>query len=131
MNKVLVIEDNEDNLRLIAYALRRAGYEIASAPSGEEGVEMATREAHAFILMDINLPGIDGLEATRRIRDAEAGRSVPIIAITSLAMVGDHERVLDAGCTGCIEKPIDPLRIVDQIHAIIGLDGRIRENTDR
>ena len=131
MKKVLVIEDNEDNLRLISYALKRAGYDIVAAASGEEGVEKAGLESPGFILMDINLPGIDGLEATRRIRGAPGGGMVPIIAITSLAMVGDHERVLDAGCTGCIEKPIDPLRIVDQILAIIGLDGRTHENTDR
>jgi CheY-like chemotaxis protein len=74
--------------------------------------------------MDINLPGIDGLEATRRIRASEANGSIPIIAITSYAMRGDMEQILAAGCNGYFEKPIDPLRIMDDIHAILGRMGR-------
>ena len=122
MNKVLVVEDNVDNLRLIAYALRHAGYEIISAESGEEGVALALREGPCFIIMDINLPGIDGLEATRRIRASEVDGTIPIIAITSFAMYGDRCKVLEAGCTAYFEKPINPLTIVDQIHDAIGLN---------
>ncbi|MDD2337550.1 MAG: response regulator, partial [Geobacteraceae bacterium] len=73
-----------------------------------------------FIIMDINLPGIDGLETTRRIRASEADGGIPIIAITSFAMYGDRFRVLDAGCTAYFEKPIDPLTIVEKIHEAIG-----------
>ncbi len=120
MEKVLVVEDNWDNLRLIAYALRRNGYEVVSAGTGEEGVALAFRERPVFILMDINLPGIDGLEATARIRTTEANSKIPIIAITSYAMAGDRHRILAAGCTGYLEKPIDPLTVIDTIHAIIG-----------
>lgn len=119
MKKVLVVEDNEDNLRLISYALERAGYTVISASTGEEGVERAILEKPFLILMDIQLPGIDGLEATRRIRASWAEHAVPIIAVTSYAMRGDMEKILDAGCNGYFEKPIDPLTIVDHIQKIL------------
>ena len=123
MKKVLVIEDNRDNMRLISYALERSGYAVIGAESGEEGVELAIRDRPFFIIMDINLPGIDGLEATRRIRASESNGDIPIIAITSYAMYGDRDKVLDAGCTAYLEKPIDPLTIVENIHAAIGVKG--------
>jgi two-component system, cell cycle response regulator DivK len=119
MKKVLVVEDNSDNLRLITYALRRHGYEVIAADTGLRGVELAIAERPAFIIMDINLPDIDGLEATRRIRQSGADGTVPIIAITSNAMAGDMDRVLAAGCTGYFEKPIDPLTIIDKIHTLL------------
>lgn len=122
MKKVLVIEDNPDNLRLISYALKKSGYEVVAAESGEKGVELAIRERPFFIVMDINLPGIDGLEATRRIRGSGAGGTIPIIAITSFAMYGDRDKVLQAGCTAYFEKPIDPLTIVGMIHKAIGIE---------
>jgi len=121
MKKVLVIEDNRDNMRLITYALERSGYKVVPAETGEEGIELAIRERPCFIIMDINLPGIDGLETTRRIRASEADGEIPIIAITSFAMYGDRDKVLDAGCTAYFEKPIDPLTIVDKIHTLLGL----------
>ncbi len=122
MKKVLVIEDNKDNLRLVSYPLKRNGYEVLSAETGEKGLELALEERPFFIIMDINLPGIDGVEATRRIRQSELGEAVPIIAITSFAMRGDRERIMAAGCNGYFEKPIDPTTIVERIHAIIGLE---------
>jgi CheY-like chemotaxis protein len=123
MKKVLVVEDNCDNLRLITYALLRYGYEVISADTGTKGVELAGSEHPAFILMDINLPDIDGLEATRRIRQSGANRAIPIIAVTSYAMAGDMNKVLDAGCTGYFEKPIDPLSIMDKIHELLARVG--------
>jgi CheY-like chemotaxis protein len=123
MKRVLVVEDNGDNLRLITYALHRFGYEVISAESGLRGVELAIAERPAFILMDINLPDIDGLEATRRIRKSGANGDIPIIAITSYAMAGDMDQVLGAGCTGYFEKPIDPLTIMDKIHALLAQTG--------
>src|SRR5512136_701925 len=96
MKKVLVVEDNRDNLRLITYALRREGYEVVSAETGEEGVRMTISEKPFFIVMDINLPGIDGLETIRRIRASEADGKVPIIALTSYAMDGDRNRIIAA-----------------------------------
>jgi two-component system, cell cycle response regulator DivK len=120
MRTVLVIEDNQDNLKIITYALQRAGYTVIAAESGEKGFELALQERPLFILMDINLPGMDGLETTKRIRSSDADGSIPIIAITSYAMSGDRERILAAGCNGYFEKPIDPITIVEQIHTILG-----------
>jgi two-component system, cell cycle response regulator DivK len=120
MKKVLVVEDNGDNLRLITYALHRYGYEVIAAETGLRGVELAIAERPAFIIMDINLPDFDGLEATRRIRKSSANGDIPIIAITSNAMAGDMELAMAAGCTGYFEKPIDPLTIMDKIHALLG-----------
>jgi CheY-like chemotaxis protein len=120
MRKVLIVEDNKDNLKLITYALKKHEYQILTAETGEQGVDLALRERPFFILMDINLPGIDGLEATRRIRNSAVGDTIPIIAITSYAMLGDREKVLNAGCNGYFEKPIDPLTIVENIHRVIG-----------
>jgi two-component system, cell cycle response regulator DivK len=121
MKTVLVVEDNKDNLQIITYALQRAGYEVIAAETGEEGVELAIARRPFFVIMDINLPGIDGIEATRRIRASEADGSIPIIAITSYAMLGDREKMLAAGCNGYFEKPFDPLTIVAQIHKLIGI----------
>ncbi len=121
MKKVLVIEDNEDNLRLVTYALNRGGYMVVSAKTGEEGIEtaLAMKDDIAFIIMDINLPGIDGLETTKRIRMSEIDGNIPIIAITSFAMRGDREKALGAGCDGYLEKPIDPLTIMESIEKIV------------
>ncbi|MDD5509186.1 MAG: response regulator [Bacteroidales bacterium] len=115
MTKVLVIEDNEKNRYLISFILKGAGYEVTEAITGEEGVRMAIGDTPDLVLMDIQLPGIDGYEATRRIRASPAGGKVPIIALTSYAMTGDRERALAAGCTGYVEKPINPDTILDEI----------------
>ena len=117
MKRVLVVEDNKDNLRLISYALEKSGYEVISAETGEEGIELAIKENYPFILMDIDLPGIDGVETTKRMRNA--GVTTPIIAITSYAMSGDREKVMEAGCNGYFEKPINPITIMDNIHEIV------------
>jgi len=119
MKTVLLVEDNADNSRLITYALHRCGYEVITAETGMKGVEMAIAERPAFIIMDINLPDIDGLETTRRIRRSSANGDIPISAITSYAMAGDMDKILSAGCSGYFEKPIDPLTIMDQIHALL------------
>ncbi len=122
MKKVLVVEDNRDNLRLITYALQRHGYEVISAETGAEGVAFAISEKPLFIVMDINLPDFDGFEATRRIRQSSANGKIPIVAITSYAMAGDMDRILAAGCTAYFEKPIDPLTVVDRIHQLLGIE---------
>ena len=119
MKTVLVIEDNQDNLELITIALRRSGYKVISAETGENGVAIAIEEKPFFIVMDIDLPGIDGFEATRRIRASSANGDTPIIAITSFAMRGDQEKIMKIGCNGYFEKPINPLTIVDDINKII------------
>ncbi len=119
MTKALVIEDNEKNRYLISFILKGNGYEVIEAITGEEGVEMAIREHPDLVLMDIQLPGIDGYEATRRIRTSPAGEKIPVIALTSYAMAGDRERALAAGCTGYVEKPINPDTIIDEIQKYI------------
>ncbi|MBU0994411.1 MAG: response regulator [Proteobacteria bacterium] len=122
MKKILVIEDNPDNLKLISYALKRCHYDVVSADSGEIGVDLALSDSFSFIIMDIDLPGIDGEEATKRIRADKKGKDVPIIAITSFAMAGDRERILSVGCNGYFEKPIDPLTIMSAIHNLLGIE---------
>lgn len=122
MHKVLVIEDNPDNLRLIGYALRHAGYQVESAESGEAGIARLPGLNPVFVVMDINLPGIDGYETTSRIRSMGYGScELPIVAITSNAMAGDRERAIAAGCNAYFEKPIDPLLIVEQIEQTVGI----------
>ncbi len=107
VKRILVVEDNETNLYLIRFMLEKSGYEVIEAREGAVGVELAGKEKPDLILMDIQLPDIDGLEATKRIRASEADSETPIIALTSYAMVGDKEKALAAGCTGYIEKPIN------------------------
>ena len=116
MKKVLVVEDNERNMYLISFILEKMGHRVLQADSGEKGIELASQEQPDLILMDIQLPGIDGLEATKRIRQSA---DVPIIAITSFAMTGDRERLLAAGCKGYIEKPINTETIMGEIAAYL------------
>jgi len=119
MKRILVIEDNEQNLYLVNFILKKNGYEVIEARNGEEGIRMAIQERPNLILMDIQLPDIDGMEATRRIRASEADGKVPIVAITSYAMTGDRERALTAGCTGYIEKPIDPETFMGEVEKFL------------
>ncbi len=108
MKRILVVEDNVTNMYLIRFILEKSGYEVIEAREGAVGVELAIKEKPDLILMDIQLPDIDGLEATKRIRASDTDSEIPIIALTSFAMAGDRERALAAGCTGYIEKPINP-----------------------
>ncbi len=108
MKKALVVEDTEQSMYLLSFILTKGGYEVIEATTGEAGVELAMKEKPDLILMDIRLPGIDGLEATKRIRESASDGEVPIIAVTSHAMTGDRVKALAAGCTGYIEKPINP-----------------------
>lgn len=120
MKTGLVIEDNEDNMMLITRLLKKAGYAALWAPTGGEGLEMALRSQPDFILLDIQLPDIDGTEVLRRLRDSETGKNIPVIVVTSYAMSGDRERFLAAGATAYLEKPIDPFRVIEQIQSVIG-----------
>lgn len=117
MKTILVIEDNQANTYLIDFILSHAGYRVIKAGSGEEGIDMALRHNPNLILMDIQLPGIDGLEATRRIRASIADGRPPIVALTSFAMTGDRNKAIQAGCSGYIEKPINPDTFVGEIEA--------------
>lgn len=120
MKRVLVIEDNEDNMALITFILEAEGCTVLPAVTGRAGYETALRERPDFIILDIQLPDIMGTEVLRMIRESEIGGSIPVIAMTSYAMAGDEQHLLAAGCTGYIEKPIDPELVIRQITDIIG-----------
>ena len=115
MKRVLVVDDNESNIHLIRYILQRGGYEVIEARDGYEGVKLAVKEKPDLILMDIQLPGMDGLEATQRIRESEANGDIPIIALTSFAMPADKDKAMAAGCTSYIPKPIDVNHFITEI----------------
>lgn len=106
--KILIIEDNEQNLYLTRFILEANGYEVVAAKDGPDGVDLAGQELPDLILLDIQLPGMDGYAVARALRSNENLDKIPIVAVTSYAMVGDRERGLEAGCTGYIEKPINP-----------------------
>jgi len=115
MKKILIIEDNEKNMYLMDFLLKKNNYEVIKAVSGNEGVKIALKERPDLILMDIQLPDIDGLEAAGLIRESKAGKKIPIIAVTSYAMSGDRERLIKGGCTGYIEKPINIKSFLSEI----------------
>ncbi|MBX9675493.1 MAG: response regulator [Methylotenera sp.] len=119
MTVALIIEDNENNLELIRFILEQADYKTRFAVTGLEGVQQAVTIPPDFIILDIQLPDINGLEVLKRIRAHPVGRDIPIIAMTSYAMSGDRERLLAAGCTSYIEKPIDPMLVIQQIEQVI------------
>ncbi len=119
MKKVLVIEDNETNLYLMRTILQKLGHHVIEARDGFSGVDLAQAEIPDLILMDIQLPGLDGYGATKKIRAIEVTKEIPIIAITSYAMVGDREKILAAGCTAYIEKPIDPESFIEELNKYI------------
>lgn len=115
MKRVLVVEDNETNLYLIRFILEKSGFEVIEARDGGSGVELSVKEKPDLIIMDLQLPDIDGLETTKRIRASEIDGEIPIVALTSYALAGDREKALAAGCTGYIEKPINPETFVLEI----------------
>ena len=119
MPKVLYVEDNDDNAYMMRGRLTRVGFEVVVATDGEQAVAMATTEAPDLILMDLRLPGIDGWEATRRIKAAPATKHIPVIALSAHAMAGDRERTLAAGCDDYDTKPVDFPRLIEKIQAIL------------
>jgi two-component system cell cycle response regulator DivK len=106
MTRILVIEDNAANMKLAAFLLEQAGHEILQASDAEEGIRLAREQLPQLILMDVQLPGMDGLAATRLLKADAATRNIKIVALTAFAMNGDREKMEAAGCDGYIAKPI-------------------------
>ena len=106
-NKILIVEDNPQNMKLVLMTLRRYGYNLLGATDGEEALKTAKREKPDLIIMDIQLPKMNGLEVTRKLRQMPAFSHIPIIAITAHAMKGDEEKIMEAGCDAYLPKPIN------------------------
>lgn len=119
MNRILIVEDNALNRALLLAVLKPDGFEVLTAENGLLGIEMAERERPDLILMDVMLPGLDGYEATRRLKTHRTTQHIPIIAITANATPAERERALDAGCDGYITKPIDTRVLVRQVRLFL------------
>ena len=117
--KILYVEDNEDNADILKRRLGRLGFEIVIATDGAEGVAMAGETQPDLILMDLSLPGMDGWEATGRIKAAPDTRHIPVIALTSHAMSGEREKALAAGCDDFDTKPVDLANLLEKIRALL------------
>jgi two-component system cell cycle response regulator DivK len=113
--RILVIEDQEDNRRIVRDLLTSVGYDLIEAVTGEQGVTLAETQRPDLILMDIQLPGLDGYEATRRIKANPALRHIPIIVVTSYALSGDEAKAREAGCDGYVAKPFSPRVLLAKI----------------
>jgi CheY-like chemotaxis protein len=131
---ILLNEDNEQNRYLVTFLLERHGYEVLAVADGPSGIELASRRKPALILLDIQLPTMDGYAVARALRASDDLADVPIVAVTSYAMPGDRERALEAGCTGYIEKPINPDTFVAEMELSLSRDedrGTHAARTDR
>lgn len=117
MPRILIVDDNEDNRDVLARRLQRRGFDVTQASGGKQGVEQASADLPDMILMDMNMPELDGWEATRRIRSQ--GSKVPIIAITAHAMPGDLERALESGCTEYHTKPVELGKLIETIESLL------------
>lgn len=120
MSRILLVEDNDFNRDMLSRRLKRRGYEIINAADGEQALRLASAEPPDLILMDINLPGMDGWEATRRIRADELTASIPIIALTAHAMTGDREKTIGAGCDEYETKPVNFESLLSKMETLLG-----------
>jgi CheY-like chemotaxis protein len=120
MTKILLVEDNEMNRDMLSRRLIKKGYEVVMALDGEQALEMAGSESPGLILMDISLPGLDGWEATRRLKARPETKAIPIIALTAHAMAGDREKCLEAGCDDYDTKPVEFPRLLGKIQDLLG-----------
>ena len=121
--RILVIEDTDDNRRILRDLLSNAGFELIEATDGEQGVAAAAAERPDLILMDIQLPVIDGYEASRRIKANPELRHIPIIAITSYALAGDEQKTAAAGCEGYVAKPFSPRQVLALVRQFLRDNG--------
>jgi len=118
--RILVVDDNEDNRQILIDLLSGAGYEVIEAVTGLDAVTIATREVPDLVLMDIQIPGIDGHEATRRIKSQPALARIPVIAVTSYALAGDDRKAAEAGCDDYVTKPYSPRALLAKVRVILG-----------
>jgi CheY-like chemotaxis protein len=116
---ILIVEDNERNLKLLRDVLEYAGYDVRAARTAEDGITVAVSEPPDLVLMDLQLPGIDGMEALRRLRDSPRTAGIPVVAVTAQAMKEDRERTLAAGFDGYVEKPISVRSFLDQVRRFL------------
>ena len=119
MAKILLVEDNEMNRDMLSRRLMKKGYELGMAMDGEQAIELAQTEIPDLILMDISLPGVDGWEATRRLKAKPETQAIPIIALTAHAMAGDREKCLEAGCDDYDTKPVEFPRLLEKIQGFL------------
>ncbi len=120
MPKVLVVEDNEMNRDMLSRRLERRGYEVITAVDGEDGVNKAQSESPDMILMDMDLPVLDGWAATRQLKDSPDTQAIPVIALTAHAMAGDREKAMDAGCDDYDTKPVEFSRLLEKMEKLLG-----------
>lgn len=120
---ILLIEDNEQNRYLVTFLLEQRGHTIVSAMDGRRGLTMASTLTPSVILLDIQLPTMDGYAVARELRKLSHLAAVPVVAVTSYAMPGDREKALEAGCTGYIEKPINPETFVNEVEQFMQPSG--------
>lgn len=124
MTKILYVEDNDDNIYMITRRLSRHGYEVMVAKDGEEGIAMVRSETPALILMDLDLPVLDGWEATRRLKASDETRHIPIIAVSAYAMVSDRQQAFAAGCDDFFSKPVNLKDLLARIESLLP-DGEV------
>jgi CheY-like chemotaxis protein len=127
VTKILYVEDNDDNIYMITRRLGRNGYKVIVAKDGEEGIAMARSEAPSLILMDLDLPVLDGWEATRRLKASDETRHIPVIAVSAYAMVSDRERAMAAGCDDFFSKPVDLKGLLERIESLLPARESTRE----
>ncbi len=127
MAKILVVEDNPTNMKLVVFLLETAGHTVIRAADAEAGLTLAHDEQPSLILMDIQLPGMDGLQAAALLKRNDATRNIPVIALTALAMKGDEERIRAAGCAGYIAKPLAHRDFIDTVSSQLATSTTKRE----
>jgi CheY-like chemotaxis protein len=123
MHRILLVEDNEMNRDMLSRRLERRGYEVITAADGQQGITRAQAEAPDLVLMDMSLPVVDGWSASRQLKEAQATRHIPIIALTAHAMAGDREQALEAGCDDFDTKPIELGRLLEKIERLLARTG--------
>ncbi|MBU2571368.1 MAG: response regulator [Gammaproteobacteria bacterium] len=128
--QILVVEDTFINMKLVCMLLEKAGYRVLRADNAKDGIALAQRHLPDLILMDIQLPDMDGLEATRLLKEADATRHIKVVALTAFAMKGDEEKMIAAGCDGYIAKPIQYKNFLGEVEKTLSMNLQKEERHD-